>query len=128
MVEQTSNAQQGSDLLPSSSLADRVYAFLDENKALDIVKIDLVGKSAFADAMIVANGTSGRFVKALADKLKEFFHKNGYTDIHIEGTTTCDWVLVDGHDVIVHLFRPEIRELYNLEKMWSADFKHVSEG
>ncbi|HBN21942.1 MAG TPA: ribosome silencing factor [Holosporales bacterium] len=113
---------------PSSTLADRVYAFLDENKALDIVKIDLEGKSAFADAMIVANGTSGRFVKNLADKLKEFFHKNGYTDIHIEGTTTCDWVLVDGHDVIVHLFRPEIRELYNLEKMWSADFKHVSEA
>jgi len=108
-------------------LADRVYDFLDENKALDIVKIDLAGKSAFADAMIVANGTSGRFVKSLADKLKEFFHKNGYTDIHIEGTTTCDWVLVDGHDVIVHLFRPEIRELYNLEKMWSSDFKHVAE-
>jgi len=127
-VEQKENTQQGNIIPPSSTLADRVYAFLDENKALDIVKIDLEGKSAFADAMIVANGTSGRFVKNLADKLKEFFHKNGYTDIHIEGTTTCDWVLVDGHDVIVHLFRPEIRELYNLEKMWSADFKHVSEA
>jgi len=127
-MEQKENTQQGNIIPPSSTLADRVYAFLDENKALDIVKIDLEGKSAFADAMIVANGTSGRFVKNLADKLKEFFHKNGYTDIHIEGTTTCDWVLVDGHDVIVHLFRPEIRELYNLEKMWSADFKHVSEA
>ncbi|NCP62510.1 MAG: ribosome silencing factor [Alphaproteobacteria bacterium] len=126
-MEPKESTQKGSDL-PPSTLADRVCRFLDENKALDIVKIDLAGKSAFADAMIVANGTSGRFVRALADKLKEFFHKNGYTDIHIEGTTTCDWVLVDGHDVIVHLFRPEIRELYNLEKMWSLDFQHVSEA
>lgn len=109
---------------PSGTLAERVCEFLDENKALDIVNIDLAGKSSFADAMIVANGTSGRFVKALADKLKEFFHKNGYTDIRIEGTTTCDWVLIDSHDVIVHLFRPEVREIYNLEKMWAADFKH----
>ena len=91
------------------------------------MNIDLSGKTAFADAMIVANGTSGRFVKALADKLKEFFHKEGYTDIKIEGTSTCDWVLIDSHDVIVHLFRPEVREMYQLEKMWSADFKHADE-
>ncbi len=110
------------------SLADRVAAFLDENKALDIVTIDLAGKSSFADSMIVASGTSGRFVKALADKLKEFFHKAGYNEVRIEGTTTCDWVLIDSHDVIVHLFRPEIREMYNLEKMWSADFRADSEA
>ena len=112
----------------NSTLAERVCQFLDQNKALDIVNIDLAGKTAFADAMIVANGTSGRFVKALADKLKEFFHKEGYTDIKVEGTSTCDWVLIDSHDVIVHLFRPEIREIYNLEKMWSADFKHPDDA
>lgn len=72
--------------------------------------------------MVVASGTSGRFVKSLADKLKEFFHKAGYAEIRVEGTSTCEWVLVDGRDVIVHLFRPEIRELYNLEKMWAHDF------
>ncbi len=107
----------------SLPLAERVHAFLDENKAVDIVTIDLTNKTSFADAMVVASGTSGRFVKGLAEKLKEFFHKAGYPEVRLEGTTTCDWVLVDNPDVVVHLFRPEVRDLYQLEKMWSAEFR-----
>ena len=105
----------------SKSLAQLVCEFLDENKAENITILDLKGKAVFADAMVIATGSSGRFLKSLADKLKEFLHKQGYSDIHIEGAQTCDWVLVDSGDVVIHLFRPEVRELYNLEKMWGAE-------
>ena len=76
--------------------------------------------------MLIATGSSGRFIKSLADKLKEFLHKNGTQDVHIEGAATCDWVLVDGSDVVIHLFKPEIREFYNLEKMWAPQLDHTT--
>ncbi len=91
---------------------------LDSDKALDIISIPLANVSAIADYMIIASGTSSRHVNALARKLKENLQSNGVKGIAIEGDTQCDWVVMDAGDVIVHLFRPEVREFYNIEKMW----------
>lgn len=93
---------------------------LDDHKAEDIVIIDLVGKSSFADAMLVASGRSARHVVSLADHVSQALREAGYATPPIEGKETGDWVLLDAGDVIVHLFRPEIRQFYNLEKMWSV--------
>ena len=80
--------------------------------------VDLSGKSDIADFLVVASGTSGRQVGALAQHLSTCLKSNGYVNVPIEGLPQCDWVLVDGGDVVVHLFRPEVRTFYNLEKMW----------
>ncbi len=96
-----------------------VEKVLDENKAEDIVVIDLEGKTSLANQMVVASGTSNRHVAALADKLMEALKKAGHKAT-IEGEEKADWILIDAFDVIVHLFRPEVREFYNLEKMWQA--------
>lgn len=93
---------------------------LDDNKAEDIVAIDLIGKSSFADAMLVASGRSARHVVSLADHVSQALRQAGFAQPSIEGKDTGDWVLLDAGDVIVHLFRPEVRQFYNLEKMWSA--------
>ncbi|MEC7573754.1 MAG: ribosome silencing factor [Pseudomonadota bacterium] len=92
---------------------------LDDDKAIDIVSIDLTGKSSIADAMVVASGASVRQVGAMADHLREKLKAVGIKGISIEGLENCDWVLIDSGDVIVHLFRPEVRDFYNLEKLWS---------
>jgi len=94
---------------------------LDEAKALDVVSIDLEGKSSIADYMIIASGRSTRHVGAIADQVLKALKKVTKFRIKVEGVPHCDWVLIDGGDVIVHIFRPEVREFYNLEKMWSAD-------
>ena len=107
--------------LGSFALEEKIVQFLSENKAQDVVLIDLSGKTDFARAMVVASGTSGRFLSSLAQKTKDFLKEYGVSEITIEGEGLCDWVLIDTGDVIVHLFRPEVRSLYNLEKMW-ADF------
>lgn len=91
------------------------------DKAEDIVCIPLSDSSALADYMIIANGTSSRHVSALARKLKERLHLKNVKGINIEGLGQCDWVVMDTGDVIVHLFRPEVREFYGIEKMWSPD-------
>ena len=96
-----------------------VEKILDENKAEDVVVIDLKGKTSLAEQMVVASGTSNRHVAAIADKLMEALNKNGHKAT-IEGQEKADWVLIDAFDVIVHLFRPEVREFYNIEKMWQA--------
>ncbi|MBA4274167.1 MAG: ribosome silencing factor [Alphaproteobacteria bacterium] len=106
---------------PSYHALQRLIATtLDDNKAEDIVIIDLVGKSSFADAMLVASGRSARHVVSLADHVSQALREAGYATPPIEGKETGDWVLLDAGDVIVHLFRPEIRQFYNLEKMWSV--------
>jgi ribosome-associated protein len=92
---------------------------LDDDKAIDVVVIDLVGKSSFADAMVVASGTSARQVSAMADHVREKLKAAGLKGIAVEGQENSDWVLIDGGDVIVHLFRPEVREFYNIEKLWT---------
>lgn len=94
---------------------------LDDNKAEDIVCIDLEGKTSIADFMVVCSGRSSRQVAGLADKLSQTLSEHGYKS-RIEGKGSADWVLLDGGDFIVHLFRPEVREFYQIEKIWGADF------
>ncbi len=89
-------------------------------KAEDTVTIDLRDKSSLADAMVVTSGRSHRHVGAVADRVVENLSKAGCRDLRVEGLPHCDWVLIDAGDVIVHVFRPEVRDFYNLEKMWSG--------
>lgn len=93
---------------------------LDQHKAEKIISVDLAGKSDVADKMIVASGTSSRHVATLAEYIITALKKLGYESVPNEGRETGDWVLVDAGDIIVHIFKPEIREMYNLEKMWST--------
>jgi ribosome-associated protein len=94
---------------------------LDDEKAQDIVFIDLKDKSSVADGMIVASGRSHRHVGAMADHLLRALKDAGYGRARVEGLPHCDWVLIDAGDVIVHLFRPEVRAFYNIEKIWSVE-------
>ena len=98
---------------------------LDGAKAEDVVVIDLKGKTSIGDHMVLASGRSQRHVGAVADHLIKKLKDEGYGRARVEGMPQCDWVLVDGGDVIVHLFRPEIRSHYNLEKMWGAEFNET---
>ncbi|MCY3755244.1 MAG: ribosome silencing factor [Alphaproteobacteria bacterium] len=97
-----------------------VRAVLDEMKALDVVEIDMRGKTAVCDDMVVASGGSQRHVQAIADKLVEALKPILPAVPPVEGAAQGDWVLIDGGDVIVHLFRPEVRDFYRLEKMWGS--------
>ncbi len=92
---------------------------LEDMKADDVVVIDLKGKTSIASYMVVASGTSNRHVASIAQKIEENLKKNGYV-CSVEGEEKADWVLIDAFDVIVHIFRPEVREFYNLEKMWQS--------
>jgi ribosome-associated protein len=102
-------------------LARLVAAQLDEDKAENILNIPLAGKSPMADAMIVASGRSARHVSALADKVARKLKEAGASKVRVEGLPNADWVLIDAGDLIVHIFRPEVREFYNLERIWSSD-------
>ncbi len=99
-------------------LNDLIVDTLDSEKANNILSISLAEKSAIADYMIIASGTSSRHVNGLARKLQEKLHKSNIRQINIEGMAQCDWVVMDIGDVIIHLFRPEVREFYNIEQMW----------
>ena len=92
---------------------------LDSNKALDIVSIDLKDKSSIADFMIVASGTSSRHIQSLSEQVLEKFKTNGLKNCKIEGKDSTEWKLVDGIDIVVHIFKPEKRKFYELEKIWS---------
>lgn len=102
-------------------MLDLVLTCLDDDKAEDVVSIDLEGKSAIADHMVIASGRSARHVGALADHLTRRMKEAGHGSARVEGLAQSDWVLIDGGDVVIHIFRPEVREFYKLEKMWSAD-------
>ena len=102
-----------------SSLKKIILNTLDSNKALDIVSIDLANKSSMADYMIIASGTSSRHLQSLSEQVLEQFKKNGVLNSKIEGKNSNDWKLIDGIDVIVHIFNPEKRKFYELEKIWS---------
>jgi ribosome-associated protein len=104
------------------NMIDVVLQSLDDAKAEQTVAIDITGKSSLSDHLVVTSGRSHRHVGALADQLARDLREAGFSKPRIEGLPHCDWVLVDGGDVIVHIFRPEVREFYNLEKMWAADF------
>jgi len=96
-----------------------VLARLDDAKAEDTITIDLRGKTSIGDYMVVTSGRSNRHVGAVADHLLDDLEKAGVPGLRVEGMPHCDWVLIDAGDVIVHVFRPEVRTFYNLEKMWA---------
>ncbi len=102
-------------------LLDLAKTSLDDDKAEDITVIDLSGKSAIADYMLIASGRSSRHVAAIAEHLQQKLKAAGAGPVSAEGTGRCDWVLLDAGDIIVHLFRPEVRAFYNLEKMWGLE-------
>ena len=105
----------------ADSLSQTIVEGLEDAKAEDIVSIDLAGKTTLADLMIIASGRSSTHVGAIADRVVKACRDAGYPTPKIEGLPLCDWVLLDAHDAIVHIFRPDVRQFYNLEKMWSAD-------
>lgn len=99
-------------------------ACLDDMKAENTVEIDLAGKTSIADAMIVTSGRSHRHVGAIADRVIQGLKDKGLGNPRVEGLPACDWVLIDAGDILIHIFRPEVRGFYNLEKMWGADRPH----
>ena len=103
----------------SDALHALVMQQLDDDQAQDIVTIDLDGKSSMADHMVVASGRSTRQVASIAQKLAEKIKQDGYGPVRLEGLPAADWVVLDAGDVVVHLFRPEVRSFYNIERMWS---------
>jgi ribosome-associated protein len=106
--------------LSTKQVQDLIVSTLDADKAEDIVCIDLREKSSVTDIMIIASGRSQRHVSALSDHVLRSLKKEGFGQLAVEGLPACDWVLIDAGDVILHLFRPQVRDFYNLEKMWSA--------
>jgi ribosome-associated protein len=107
-----------------SPLVKAVLMQLDDAKAEQVVAVDMAGRSSVADTVVVASGRSNRHVNAIADQVIEELEKHGHKNIRIEGVPQCDWVLVDAGDIIIHVFRPEVRSFYNLEKLLSS---HVPE-
>jgi ribosome-associated protein len=105
----------------AEALHDLVLRSLDDDKALDVVSIPLGGKSNIADYMVIASGRSTRQVASMAQKLAERIKRDLSRNVRIEGLPVADWVLIDADDVIVHLFRPEVRSFYNLERMWAFE-------
>ena len=102
-----------------SDLKQIIISTLDNNKAQDIVSIDLKDKSSVADYMIIASGTSSRHIQALSEQVLEKLKDSGIKDSKIEGKDSAEWKLVDGIDLIIHIFHPEKRKFYELEKIWS---------
>lgn len=105
-------------------LASIILAKLDDDKAEDVIAIDLKGSSPLADTIVIASGRSQRHVAALADHLLRALKDAGLGRAQVEGLPHADWVLIDAGDVIVHLFRPEVRAFYQIEKIWSVDSPH----
>ena len=105
----------------SAALVDRIVHWLDDAKAEDVAVVDLKGKTSIGDFMVIATGRSDRHVNAIAEQLLQALKDEGQGRVRVEGQPQCDWVLIDTGDIIVHVFQPEIRTFYNLEKMWSAD-------
>ena len=103
----------------NTNLKSIILDTLDSNKALDIISIDLKNKSSMADYMIIASGTSSRHIQALSEQVLEKLKANGIENSKIEGKESGDWKLVDGIDLIIHIFNPEKRKFYELEKIWS---------
>jgi ribosome-associated protein len=98
---------------------DMILSRLDDMKAEETVTIDLRGKSAFSDYMVVTTGRANRHVGAIAENVAKGLKESGVKNPHVEGLPNCDWVLIDSGDVILHIFRPEVREFYNLERLWT---------
>ena len=103
------------------SVLEIARACLDDMKAEELVEIDLAGRTSLADTMMIASGRSQRHVGSVAERLIQALKDGGHGRVRVEGLPACDWVLIDAGDLIVHIFRPEVRGFYNLEKMWGAD-------
>ena len=124
---QTSPASSGTASAKVIALADAksdpllklVLEQLDDDQAQEVVTVDLEGKSSIADHMVIASGRSTRQVAAMAQKLAEKVKQEGFGPVKLEGLPAADWVLIDAGDVVVHIFRPEVRSFYNLERMWA---------
>ena len=132
-LNRLSTLEADTNLLPPLSGADApqgediraaALASLEDMKAENTVEIDLVGKTSLADTMIVTSGRSHRHVGAIADRVIQDLKDKGFGNARVEGLPACDWVLIDAGDVLIHVFRPEVRGFYNLEKMWGADRPH----
>lgn len=111
---------KGSEPASSAEMLDRILTSLDDDKAEDVISIDLNGKSEIADFMVIASGRSSRQVASISEKLTDRLKESFGFSPKVEGKDTGDWVLIDAGDVIVHVFRPEVREFYQLEKMWMS--------
>ncbi|MDX2237511.1 MAG: ribosome silencing factor [Hyphomonadaceae bacterium] len=116
---QAGDAAHLPQMLDADAEADLIVASLEDDKAEDIVVIDVRGKSSVTDFMVIATGRSQRHVGALADHVLRKLKDSGVKQVRVEGMAACDWVLVDAGDVIVHLFRPEVRAFYNIERIWT---------
>jgi ribosome-associated protein len=114
-------SSSANDLSPEPMLLARIQSSLDDDKAEDIVTIDLTGRSSLTDAIVVATGRSARHVTALAENLARRLKDWGYGAARMEGLSQGDWVLIDAGDVVAHIFRAEVRAYYDLEGMWSVD-------
>lgn len=121
MPQSASAPLSGGATEQAEALRDLVLRSLDDDKAVDVVAIPLGGKSSIADYMVIASGRSTRQVASMAQKLAERIKRELGRSVRIEGLTVADWVLLDADDVIVHLFRPEVRTFYNLERMWGFE-------
>jgi ribosome-associated protein len=115
-------AEAAPDAGTETSMIDLVLKNLDDAKGEQTVSINIAGKSSLTDHMVVTSGRSNRHVSAMADQLVTALRDAGFGKPRVEGLPHADWVLVDAGDVIVHIFRPEVREFYNIEKMWAVDF------
>jgi len=120
-VSKTESAASGISIEDVQALSDTLIQTLEDDKAEELAVIDLAGKSSIADVMIIASGRSARHVSAMADHLAEAVKKTLGRSPKIEGLPNADWVLLDLGDIIIHLFRPEVRSFYNLEKIWVDD-------
>ena len=114
------HAELLSDGHKPAALLQEIVHWLDEAKAEEVVTIDLAGKTSIGDYMVVATGGSDRHVGAIANQIARKLKEKGRSRVRVEGMEACDWVLIDAGDVIVHVFRPEVRAFYDLEKMWAG--------
>jgi len=118
-MEKTLSSSNENTAEATQKILDIIVETLDDDKAVDVNVIDLEGKTSIASSMVVASGNSGRQVSAMADHVAQKLKKAGYKPV-VEGEQNADWILIDAFDVIVHIFKPEVREFYNIEKMWMA--------
>jgi ribosome-associated protein len=118
----------GKPEMGAAALHQLVLAQLDDDQAQEVVSIPLEGKSSIADHMVIASGRSTRQVASMAQKLAEKIKHAGFGHARIEGLPAADWVLIDAGDVVIHLFRPEVRTFYNLERMWSFEGGEPTQG
>jgi ribosome-associated protein len=118
-AEPAATARNGA--APHAELLPLAISILDDAKAEDVLTIDLAGKTSIADHMIIASGRSDRHVGAIAEQIMSGWKDAGHGTVRVEGMPSCEWVLIDAGDIIIHVFKPEVRQFYNLEKMWGGD-------